>query len=261
MSKPTLLVDADMLAFRNLAACEYEVDWGDDIWTMHCNHAEAKDGVHRWVETAQERLGVGDVVMTFSDDDNWRKTRVWDLYKANRKGSRKPLGYRDFVEWMKEEWPSYVRPGLEADDLLGLLATHPKIIKGPKIVYSGDKDLKQVPGVLWAGGYDEDDDPILTEITEAQADYWHLYQTLIGDKTDGYAGCPGVGPVKAAKIIGEMPGDADAFDAKAAWPKVVQAFEKAKLNEAEALLNARLARICRRHDYDIKKKEVILWTP
>ncbi len=40
-------------------------------------------------------------------------------------------------------------------------------------------------------------------ITLAEADRYHLYQTLVGDATDGYPGCPGVGEVAANKVLDE----------------------------------------------------------
>lgn len=47
----------------------------------------------------------------------------------------------------------------------------------------------------------------------------------------------------------------------AMWPVVVQAYEKKGLSEEVALVQAQIARICRRDDYDFKRKEVILWKP
>ena len=95
---------------------------------------------------------------------------------------------------------------------------------------------------------------------EAQANYHHLLQALTGDTVDGYAGCPGVGPVAAEKILKEFMAE-EAFDVKAAWSAVVEAYSKKGLGEEEALTQARVARICRAEDYDFKRKTVKLWTP
>jgi DNA polymerase-1 len=105
-----------------------------------------------------------------------------------------------------------------------------------------------------------------TVVSEPRADYWHMYQTLTGDSTDGYPGCPGIGPVKAEKILEggyvvDDPGAVKTFNVNLAWGHVVAAYEKAGLSEAVALENARVARICRASDYSIKTKEVRLWTP
>ena len=92
-------------------------------------------------------------------------------------------------------------------------------------------------------------------VSETEADWWHMYQTLCGDTTDGYAGLPGCGPKKAEKVIGTV--DEPAPD----WAAVAAAFTAKSLSEEDALVQARVARICRASDYDFKNKEVILWTP
>ena len=58
----------------------------------------------------------------------------------------------------------------------------------------GVKDMKTIPTIVWDG-------KDLLTISEPWADYWHLYQTLVGDTSDGYKGCPGVGKVKAEKLL------------------------------------------------------------
>ena len=47
------------------------------------------------------------------------------------------------------------------------------------IVVSPDKDMKQIPSVLW----NMTDDVV--EITVEDGDRWHLIETLSGDPTDG----------------------------------------------------------------------------
>ena len=88
------------------------------------------------------------------------------------------------------------------------------------------------------------------EVTQEQADYNHLLQTLTGDSVDGYSGCPGIGPKRAEKIL-------ETCD----WDSVVSAYNKAGLEEQDALVQARVARILRWGEYDKRKKEPILWNP
>ena len=45
------------------------------------------------------------------------------------------------------------------------------------------------------------------------------------------------------------------------WSAVVSTFEAKGLTHADALLQARLARILRREDYDRETGEITLWTP
>ena len=155
-------------------------------------------------------------------------------------------------EYAHERYKAFERPDLEGDDVLGILATSPVIVKGEKVIVSLDKDLKTIPGLIC----DMREPITIQEITEEEADYNHMYQTLVGDTADGYPGCPGIGPVSATKLLADVPRTyADM------WPAVVKAYEKKGLSEEVALVQAQIARICRRDDYDFKKKEVILWTP
>ncbi|MGA1496056.1 MAG: phage exonuclease, partial [Rhodothermales bacterium] len=88
-------------------------------------------------------------------------------------------------------------------------------------------------------------------VTADEADHFHMMQTLCGDSTDGYAGCPGVGPKKAEAIL----------NGGSSWSAVVAAFEKAGLSAFEAIVQARVSRILRHGDFNPKTSEVRLWEP
>jgi DNA polymerase-1 len=136
---------------------------------------------------------------------------------------------------------------------MGILSTKPG--KSPKIIVSDDKDMKTIPGLLYRQGE-------LIEVTEADADYWHMYQTLIGDSADGYAGLPGCGPKTAEKILNFKDGEQYCtWTGHTAWRVVVEAFEAKGLTADDTLLQARLARILRNSDFDPITKKVKLWTP
>ena len=79
-----------------------------------------------------------------------------------------------------------------------------------------------------------------------------MLQTLTGDPVDGYKGCPGAGPAKAAKVLSK---------AGSMWENVKREYVKAGLTEDHAILQARLARILRFEDWDSANKQPILWTP
>jgi 5'-3' exonuclease len=160
-----------------------------------------------------------------------------------------------------ENYETKTKPSLEADDVLGILATHPPFLRGRKvIIVTTDKDLRQIPGFhlnpdkLDAGIY---------KITEVEGNRFHLYQTLVGDSTDGYPGCPGIGPVKANRILNELSTreEKEGFRVECAWTRVKHTFLNKGLTEENALLQARLARILRAKDWDFKKKEPRLWVP
>src|SRR5690606_35316533 len=117
-------------------------------------------------------------------------------YKMNRAGVRKPVTYKPLRAYVHEKYETYERPRLEGDDVLGMIATNPKMYPGEKIVCAIDKDLKTIPCTLY--NYEKQE---LREITRYEADHFWMMQTLMGDRTDGYPGCPGIGPKKAEKIL------------------------------------------------------------
>ena len=82
---------------------------------------------------------------------------------------------------------------LEADDMLGIKATRDKGC----IIVSEDKDLKTIPAKVFNPAKDTEPH----DISEQEADYNFMFQTLTGDKTDNYSGCPSVGPKTAEKIL------------------------------------------------------------
>jgi DNA polymerase-1 len=249
------LLDSDVLVYEACRANEVETKWDDDLWTLHASEADTIEHFESLVAEVREGTGADEVVMALSDyDDPWRK-RVMPTYKSNRKEVRKPITYRAMREYVHSAYRTFQRPGLEGDDVLGILLTNPNVITGEKIVVSLDKDMKTLPGLhinLKRARELTDWEPY--RVSKADADYFHMYQTLTGDSTDGYPGCPKVGPKSAATLL-------EGQDPRAYWPVVVKAYVKAGLSEGVALQNARVARILRHGDYDYDKKEVRLWTP
>lgn len=247
-----LLIDADVVAYNAAAACEKATHWGDGYWTWHCDENEVRQAVLDKIDQYREALDATDVKLCLTDSEGNFRFGVLPSYKGNRKSTKKPLVLKAIKEWLIEEHDAYFRPGLEGDDCMGILATAAGV-KGEKIIVSIDKDMKTIPGL-----YCRDLESGVVEISEAEADYFHMYQTLMGDSTDGYAGCPGIGPKTAEAILAEAAGSGDL---EVLWPLVVKAFAKKGLSEADALQQARVARILRASDYDFKKKEPILWLP
>lgn len=249
----TALLDGDTLLYASASASEYETQWDTWLWTLHADLDEAITKLEDLVGEIIRRTKVDTVIFALSDDQRWRPS-VMPSYKHNRTG-RKPIVYKALREYVHEQFRTYQRPTLEGDDVLGILATHPSIIPGEKVVVAIDKDMQQVPGEHF--NYKKGTG---SEVTVAAADYFHLFQTLTGDPTDGYPGCPGIGAKKAEVIL--MPfHKGDTFDVKGAWAAVVAEYQKKLLGEDVALMNARVARILRHNEYDFKKKEVILWQP
>lgn len=234
-----LLIDGDLLVYRLTSAAETEIDWGDDLWTLHSDAKAIKTLFTGEILRLQKKFKTAKVTIAFSDKDNFRR-KVDPGYKANRTG-RKPLAYRGVVAWVKKEFDTITHQSLEADDCLGLYSSK------DSIVVSWDKDMKQIPGTHYNLLTDE-----VTEVSAEQGYRYFLTQVLTGDKVDGYAGLPGCGPVKAEQIL----------TASCTWEAVVAAYTKAGLTAEDAIRQARLAYILKdRKDWNSKTGEIKLWNP
>jgi DNA polymerase-1 len=249
---PLLLIDGDQFLLRASAAVEKEVRWDEQNHVLYSNAHEAYDNLTAMLQRIFTRFGSTEHRLCFGKGPYFRHT-IDENYKAGR--ARKPLCFALLREKVETDFNCVTVDGLEADDVMGILATQPR--SKQRIVVSIDKDMKSVPTQVWDG-------VDLVTVSEQEADLAHLMQTLCGDTTDGYKGCPGVGPVAAGKLLSR---ERRAIDEKSGrimpsdWEVVVEAFEKAKLTEEHALKQARLARILRWTDWDNALKQPILWTP
>lgn len=284
-----LLLDADIIAFQVAAVsqrsfqfpgCEPSVvvdDWEEVV-------PRIDDAVNK-LTAALDGLPI--ICLSCPTEENWR-LKVLPSYKANRDYSKRPVHLAAVKDYLAAEYPSYRKPALEADDIMGILSTmkglppnfvaeHPafKSVK-KKVIVSEDKDMEGIPG--WLYNPAKDRKPRL--ISQEQADRWHLYQAICGDSVDNYKGCPGAGHEKAEAALshvrwmpyewtvksGPRRGETETRwtlnpDRGTAWQRVVALYEKYGFTEADALVQARVARICRVTDYDFAAKEVRLWTP
>jgi DNA polymerase I len=238
----TLLIDADLYLYRACAASEEETDWGDDIWSLSTDLKVAKRLFSDQITRFKQLFSTDHAILAISDRDNFRK-EIEPTYKGGRKKVRKPLGYAEMLDWVSVNYTAHSEPLLEADDVLGILATAPG---ANAIIISDDKDMKSVPGRLYRPASDEK-----MKISRDMADWWFYRQTLTGDAVDGYGGCPTVGEKTAEKILGTKP----------TWTTVVKAYEKQGLSTQDAIKQARLARILRFEDWDADRRLVNLWNP
>lgn len=252
-----LIVDGDILLFRSCAAVEKEAVF-DRIHVLYSDFEDAKGVLEDLTHDLEEQANAEEVIFALSDRKNWRRN-IFKDYKANRKDMRKPLAYHDLTEYVEQHYPTLKFKGIEADDIMGIYADREGFA-----IWSLDKDLKQCPGRHLV------DDEIVY-ITKEEGDRFHLYQTLIGDTTDNYPGCPGVGPKGATdfldtpfKFVLTQQANRTVWKKEATdnlWAGVVSHFEKAGLTEQDALIQARVSRILRDGEYDFEKERVKLWTP
>ncbi len=239
----TLLIDADYFFYRAASAVEEEHDYNEELTVIVGNFTEAKKIVSGELNKLKERFDTNKLILTFTDRANFRK-QIDPSYKGNRT-KRKPCGYLRLKNWGLESFKSIMKPGLEADDVCGIMATNGLI--NDFVLISPDKDLEQIPCRIFN---------LKQEFTQSpEAARRKLFeQCLTGDQTDGFAGCPGVGPKKADAILHSVKDENY-------WPAVVSAYKQAQLSEEDALRNLRLARILQAPDWDTESQAPILYTP
>lgn len=282
--KGILVMDGDWLVFQSMSASEVETDWGDDIWTLECDHAKARSILDSSIEAYRTRKKAwreAPIVLAFTDDINWRKVLVDENYKANRKATRKPVGYRDFLAklWEREEFYCVREPRLEGDDIMGIIGSNSEAFGAKKaVLVSCDKDFKTIPNCdfLWCTTGN-----ILTQ-TEETADYWHLFQTIKGDITDGYSGIPGWGdtaadfldnPFVVEQVTSVLKSGKNKGQEVTKWVKrerqghetlwdcIKSIGAKAGMSEEDIIKQGQMARILRFEEYNFVDKEIYLWEP
>ncbi len=239
------LIDTDILLYKAAISAEQEINWGEGIWSLFTDIADAKKSFTYQFDKIKEATKTTEATFCLTDyKSNFRKS-IDPTYKSNRKGTRKPVGYMALYDWVRNTFDTVVMPSIEADDCLGIIASSPENV-GKCIIVSDDKDLLSVPSQVYRPSTNQH-----ITVTEADADRFFLTQCLTGDSVDGYAGVKGIGPKSAEKILGSRP----------EWSLVENAFIKAGYTKEQALNQARLARILRWQDWDADKEEPILWTP
>jgi len=249
--KPTLLIDGDVVAYKTSFLSEQPFHWGDDMWTLHCDFKEVTGRTYSFIEDLKDELGAGDVIIALSHKDNFRK-KISPTYKANRVSMRKPVVLNQLKDYLMSAFKTEIWENAEADDVIGVMATGE--YKDKCIAVSIDKDFKTLPVKQYNPDKPEEG---IRDISNDEADYWFMYQTLTGDTTDGYPGCPGIGPKRAEGILGEIGQGSLPFY----WECVKACFKKAGFGEEEAIVQARLARILRNGEYDKTTKTPFLWKP
>ena len=264
----TAIIDGDIPVYTECAsaASRGQNPFGDYFPDV----AELTDRVISVCEEWREMAGCQNIIIAYTHESrrNFRKDVLPGQYKAGR-ASEKPGGYYEVLENIISHYPSITIEGVEGDDVCGIIHTSPKT--GDTVVISTDKDFRTLPGLLFNPM--KMVEPIM--ITPNSAIRYWMYQTLMGDRTDGYLGAPKIGPVKAERILDERDGgvipsedemSASFYEARL-WQAVantyVSCYPDMTVGEAhsEAIRQARCARILHRCDYDRIDGLIRLWHP
>lgn len=168
---------------------------------------------------------------------NFRKNISTTGYKKNRSKEdlldRFPYFY-EVRELLINKFGFYVASGIEADDVVGIVAEHLKEKRYPDcfksndysyVICSIDKDLKQLKGYhydLKKHTLSRVDEDVLImhenantgkKTLEATGDAMLFAQVLMGDPTDSIIGIPKCGQVKAFKLLESCTNKKEYFEA------------------------------------------------
>jgi DNA polymerase-1 len=290
MVKRILIVDGDVIAFKAAAAAQQELRDEAGYLTPFANKAMGEAVVHNMLWGLKRGLEADDMVVFVSAPTNFRH-QIAEDYKGTRNYDilSRPLLLGHLKQYLRDEFGAAHLENLEADDAVSLAATSGLPDFRPdeaveRVVVGRDKDFKCIPGKHHQlNDITPSGKMIVRDISQEEADRWHMFQTLKGDAIDGYSGCPACGDVKANSIVYPEDGIwrrlvAQPYVKRAGvnkgqattkwteepcadlWAVVVSHFERQGLTEQDALTQARLAHLLRAGEYDFRTGEVTLWT-
>ena len=227
------LLDGDIIAYK--AACINALGDMEDLELL-CNAI-----VEEWMGRAQCQRRV----LCLSKPSF--RYEIFPEYKAHRKDVPKPDQHKEAIHFLRQQNTVVECDRMEADDVMGVLATNGKF--DDPVIITIDKDLRCIPG--WHCNPDKDQFPIHLDADEALINF--CMQWMCGDSSDGYKGIPKCGPVKASKILAGDPTDP--------VRATLHAFYDAGFTYADALVQARLARILTSDLFDAATKAPRFWEP
>lgn len=262
------LIDGDIAAYRAAAVTQTAIKWEDnDEPSIWANPTEAIKAAHTTIRLWGEAAGANKLIVFLTGPLNYRKV-VLPSYKANRSNVPRPVALKQVHAAIRESFNVVYLDGLEADDLMGMTLTSPKS-KGQAVIVSMDKDMRTLPG--WHLNPAKEREPVPVTLADANR-YWFT-QALTGDTSDGYVGCPKIGPKKASTILEGW----DGLDLEEGFNRLHMTFaaqalktlpeDQARVDgfslaaSVDALTQLRVARILRDGDFNKRTNEVTLWTP
>ena len=232
------LIDSDSLIYKHASLNQEVTEWDEDTVTITSDLPKAIYEFDKNIADIVEATDADDYLLVLSPRKTFRYD-ILDTYKGNRKPPKYPLELlkplrEHATKALKTHTPCYV----EADDYCVW-----KMYEEPNewVLCHIDKDLNQAIGAHYnyrnLNSY---------RVEQEEADYVFYLQTLTGDTSDGYKGCPGIGPKKAEKILQDL----DLSNEKEVWEAIVETYAEKELTEEDALVQARVARMLRPSEYD-----------
>jgi len=214
------LFDSDIFAYRAASACEEE----DEATAQRTLDRLIVDTLMCGVDNIYPECFVDSWSMHLTGKNNFRYEIATTVpYKGNRVDKPKPKHLAFLRSHLVKEWGASISEGEEADDTIAIEATK---LGDNCVIVSLDKDLDQICG--WHYNFVK---RLSYYITPEEALVKLYTQMLTGDAADNIKGLFRIGPVKAAKIIGDTTNELELYN------KVLEAYEG---NAERVLENAQL---------------------
>lgn len=226
-----LLIDGDILAYRIGFACQpttyrgvvedigiVETPTKGDLIAAEATNIEAvpqPESEASVIDTTRKYVGSfidtyapdGDFRLFLSGPCNFRKDiATVSEYKGGRKD--KPV-HLELVRQTIADTFDFVTfsQGQEADDDMGIAQSQAG--DGETAIISADKDMRQIRGlhIVIPGPTAKDQSYRRIKVSQRKADYTFWCQMLTGDRCDNIMGVPGLGDIKAAKLLEPVMGN------------------------------------------------------
>ena len=206
MPRPLLAVDAPFLLYRSFFALP------DSIKGAEGNSVNALLGsANALLRIAADRDPRA-IVVCFGAEAAEYRVELYPPYHADRPPVPDPLAWQfeqapEFFAALG--WSTESSPDLEADDLLGALASAEAAAGGDALIVTGDRDMYQCVGehvhVLYLksgiSGFEEVDAREVERRYGIPPQLVPDFIALRGDPSDSLPGAPGVGPKTAAELL------------------------------------------------------------
>jgi len=204
-SKPLVLVDGSSYLYR-----AYHAMKNTDLRTSDNRPTGAIFGVVNMLRRLLKDYDSDHIAVVFDAKGKTFRNELYADYKANRPPM--PDDLRSQIEPLHKivqamGFPLLMVTGVEADDVIGTLATRASKAGWPVVISTGDKDMAQLV---------DEQVSLINTMTETPMDRDGVvekfgvpperitdYLALIGDKVDNVPGVPKVGPVTAVKWLTE----------------------------------------------------------
>lgn len=186
-----LLIDGDPIVYR-IGFASQKKDKETGLVTADPTSYvlySCKTFVNSFIEHAE-----ADSFKMFLTGKNNFRYKVREDYKANRKGTEKPVHYQLVRDYLTKHFKAQTVDGMEADDALALSQTKDTAIA------TIDKDLLMVEGKHY--NYVK---RTWQTVTAEEGEYFFYKQMLTGDKVDNIIGIRGIGEKKASKLLDTTP--------------------------------------------------------